>query len=107
MTISFKNIPDGTYNAYISDIHEIYTSSDYYLRFIFKIDDSIFIKHTFSTTLKVSGSKKSYFYRWITNLVGREIDMIDTCSLLGKQCHISVVKTGNNLFSVNPVSTLH
>ncbi len=107
MTISFKNISDGTYDAYISDIHEIYTRSDYYLRFIFKVVDSIFIKHTFSATLKVSGSKGSHFYRWITNLVGHEIDTIDTYSLLGKQCRISVVKIDDNHFSVHPVSHLY
>ncbi len=106
MTISFKNISDGSYNAYISDIQEISTMSDFYLRFIFNVVDSKFIEHIFSTTLKVSGSKNSSFYRWITNLVGRDIDMIDTDSLIGKQLRISVVKMDDNLFSVHPVSPL-
>ncbi|MCP4911502.1 MAG: hypothetical protein GY909_00165 [Oligoflexia bacterium] len=107
MTISFNDISEGQHDARISDIEVVYNKSGEYLRFIFTVSDSKFNEHDFSTTLKVSGSKKSDFYRWITILVGREIDLLDTCSLIGKQCRISVVKMGNDLFSVHPVSPLH
>ncbi len=108
MTISFKNISDGTYDAYISDIQEISNrASDCYLRFIFNVVDSTFIEHIFSTTLKVSGSKTSDFYHWITNFIGHETDLLDTDSLIGKQLRISIVKMDDNLFSVCPVSPLH
>ncbi len=107
MTISFKNISEGIYNAHISDIEEIYSRSGFYLRFIFTVDDSRFIEHIFSTTLKVSGSKTSDFYHWITNLIGHETDLLDTDSLIGKQLPISIVKMDDNLFSAYPVSHLH
>ena len=107
MTISFKNISDGTYDAHISDIQGIYNRSGFYLRFFFTVVDSKFIEHLFSTTLKVSGSKKSDFYRWITNLIGHETDLLDTDSLIRKQLRISIVKINDNLFSAYPVSHLH
>ncbi|MCP4912164.1 MAG: hypothetical protein GY909_03510 [Oligoflexia bacterium] len=107
MTISFKDISEGQHDARISDVEEVYNKSGFYLRFIFTVSDSKFNEHDFSATLKVSGSKKSYFYRWITNLVGREIDLLDTSSLIGKLCRISVVKLDDNLFSVHPVSHLY
>lgn len=107
MTITFKNISEGVYNASISDIEEIYNRSGFYLRFIFTVNDSKFIEHNFSATLKVSGSKQSGFYRWITNLLGYETDMINTDDLIGNECLISIVKTDDNCFSVHSISPLH
>ncbi len=107
MTISFNDISEGQHDARISDVEEVYNRSGFYLRFIFTVSDSKFNEHDFSTTLKVSGSKNSNFYRWITNLVGHEIDIIDTDCLIGKQCRISVVKMDDNLFSVHPISPLY
>lgn len=106
MTISFKDISTGTYNACIYDIQEIYSKSDFYLRFIFNLADSKFIDHSFSATLKVSGSKTSPFYRWITTLIGHETDLLDTDSLIGKKCHISIMKIHDHLFLAYPASTL-
>ena len=105
MQILFKDIPSGFLRAKVSEIKEKEGIYGPYLRIIFSIIEEGELAHyRFSGCVKPNPLKISKFYRWVTNILGKEPGAtFSTHDMIGKECMVSLSKQ-NTYYCVKDVS---
>jgi len=104
MKFSFKEIEPDFYKAKLSGIKEEASCYGKYLRFIFTITEGSLRDYSFSGIVKPTPFKQGKFYRWLTNILGKQPDS-DICAedLIGKECSIFLSERNKNFYSVTDV----
>ena len=104
MKFRFKKIEPDFYKAKLCRIKEESGCYGEYLRFIFTITEGGLRDYSFSGIVKPVPIKQGKFYRWVTNILGKEPDS-DLCAedLIGKECLIFLSKRDKNFYSVTDV----
>lgn len=93
MQIKFKDMEEGLYEARLLQIKKQTSLYGEYLKFIFTITEGELINYRFSGAVTPTPIKQSKFYRWTTNILGREPDpCFSTEEMIGKYCRIFLVK---------------
>ena len=92
MRLRFKDI-QGPHKARLSEIREADGIYGPYLRLIFTVMDGELKGYRFSGFVKPSSVRCGRFYRWVTNILGREPDdELSTDDIVGKGCKIHLSK---------------
>lgn len=93
MQINFKDIPGGFHKARLSDIKEETNIYGQYLKLIFTISEGELSHYRFSGLIKPTPIKQSKFYRWVTNILGKEPDdQFCTEDMIDKECKVLLAK---------------
>ncbi|MDL1987285.1 MAG: hypothetical protein LWX08_06420 [Deltaproteobacteria bacterium] len=93
MKISFKDIEEGIYKAKVSQVKEDIGHYGAFLRIVFTVLDGELEHYRFTGLVKPSSLKQSKFYKWVTNILGKEPACeFYTKDLIGKECLICLSK---------------
>ena len=109
MKVTFRDIENYYYNATVSKIKEDSGHYGAFLRMSFTILDGDLENYNFSGSVKPSPIKKSKFYRWVTNILGKEPpEEFYTEDLIDKLCVITLSRRGrlyfvSDVFPINGV----
>jgi len=103
MKIRFKEI-EGRYKAKLTQIKEEKSVYGPYLKLIFTVMEGDLSQYRFTGAVKPTPIKESKFYKWVTNILGREPeDEFCVEEMIGKECMIYLSKY-KNYYSVSQVS---
>lgn len=106
LKFSFKEIEPDFYKAKLSGMKEEAGCYGNYLRLIFTITEGSLKDYNFSGIVKPFPFKQGKFYRWITNILGKEPDSdLSPEDLIDKKCLVFLSKKNNNFYSVTDVFT--
>jgi len=104
MKFRFKEIEPDFYRTRLTGIKEESSCYGEYLRFIFTITEGNLRGYSFSGIVKPIPLKQGKFYRWITNILGKEPDPdFSLEDLIGKECVIFLSKGNKDFCSVTDV----
>jgi len=103
MKFSFKDIQEGSYPAKVTEIKQKQGPFGPSLRLTFTIVAGELKHYKFSGFVKPTDLKQSKFYRWVTNILGKQpTDDFDTNELLSKRCLVVLSKV-KDFYSVKDV----
>ncbi len=106
MKIRFKEIEEGRYKAKLSQIMEEKSVYGPYLKLIFTVQGGELSHYRFTGAVNPTPIKNSKFYKWVTNILGREPeDEFCVEEMIGRECMIYLSKY-KNYYSVTQVSLL-
>lgn len=93
MKFRFKEIEPYFYRAKLSGMKKGFGCYGEYLRFIFTITEGNLRDYSFSGIVKPIPFKQGKFYRWVTNIMGKEpYSDFSPEDLIGKECVIFLSK---------------
>jgi len=94
MEFVFSDIPEGFFNARLSQVKKENGSFGQYLRLTFTITENGQLNQCkFSGIVKPTPLKQSKFYRWVTNILGYPPeDTLRSEQIIGQECMVYLAK---------------